>query len=166
MDKRDITPVIAKVTRRASGSYDGRRCSICRGIKLSLALDTYFSLAGDAGIDSDADDSQPTEKRHHNLNSYFSDEEDNGSSPSGGEEVEQETQDSEECNSSSCLLSLTHGSSCVIKRDTKNLLQPKLVMMNLLMASTPTASSSGRFTIPPRNPPQSSEMQFVRRTVK
>jgi hypothetical protein len=58
-----------------------------------------FSLAGDAGIDSDADDSQPTEKLHHNLNSYFSDVEDNGSSPSGGEEVEQETQDSEECNS-------------------------------------------------------------------
>jgi hypothetical protein len=137
-------------------------------------------LAGDAGIDSDADDSQPTEKRHRNLNSYFSDEENNESSPSGGEEVEQETQDSEGCKTakdaiqkrnslwihSSCLLSLTQGSSCVIKRDTKNPLQGELVVMSPLMASTPTASSSGRFTIPPKNPPQKSEVQFVRRTVK
>ena len=29
VDKRDITPVIAQAARRASGSYDGRRCNIC-----------------------------------------------------------------------------------------------------------------------------------------
>ena len=58
-----------------------------------LTFGTYFSLASDAGIDSDADDSQPTETRHLNLTSYFSDEEDDESSPSGGEEVEQETEE-------------------------------------------------------------------------
>jgi hypothetical protein len=55
VDKRDITPVIAQVTRRASGSYDGRRCSICRGIKQSLAFDTYFSLTGNNHIDPNED---------------------------------------------------------------------------------------------------------------
>ena len=67
---------------------------------------------------------------------------------------------------SSCLLSLTQGSSCVIKKDTKNPLQIELAVKSPLMASTPTASSSGCFTIPPRNPPRRSEVQFVRRTVK
>ncbi len=83
-----------------------RACSMLRQIPLlQPSLQPSHSVrisrwaAGNAGIDSDADDSQPTEKRHRNLNSYFSDEEDDGSSPSGGEEVEQETQDSEGCNS-------------------------------------------------------------------
>ncbi len=63
-----------------------------------LTFGTYFSLAGDAGIDSDVDDSHPAEQRHRNLSSYVSDEEDDASSPSEGEEVEQETQDSGEYN--------------------------------------------------------------------
>ena len=42
---------------------------------------------------------------------------------------------------SSCLLSLTQDSSCVIKRDTKKPLQVELAVMSPLMASTPTAST-------------------------
>ncbi len=63
-----------------------------------LTFSTYFSLTGDSNIDSDAEESYQSEKRHHNLNSYFNDEEDNMSSPPGGDEVEQDTQDSEEYN--------------------------------------------------------------------
>ena len=63
-----------------------------------LTFGTYFSLAGDSNIDSDAEESYQAEERHRNLNSYFNDEEDSTSSPSEGEEVEQETQDSEEYN--------------------------------------------------------------------
>jgi hypothetical protein len=89
--KRDITPVIAQVTRRASGSYDGRRCSICRGIKQSLAFDTYFSLTGNDHIDPNEDVVQHASRRHQSITSYFNDEDDDSSSPSGGEEVDKET---------------------------------------------------------------------------
>ena len=78
------------------GLLDAAADTTSAAVVAPLTFGTYFSLAGDPGIDSDADDSQPAEKRHRNLNSYFSDEEDNESSPSGGEEVEQETQGSEE----------------------------------------------------------------------
>ena len=81
------------------GLLDAASDTTSAAVVAPLTFGTYFSLAGDAGINSDADDSQPTEKRHRNLNSYFSDEEDHESSPSGGEEVEQETQGSEEHNS-------------------------------------------------------------------
>jgi hypothetical protein len=81
------------------GLLDAAADTTSAAVVAPLTFGTYFSLAGDAGINSDADDSQPTDKRHRNLNSYFSDEEDDGSFPSGGEEVEQETQDSEGCNS-------------------------------------------------------------------
>ena len=81
------------------GLLDAASDTTSAAVVAPLTFGTYFSLAGDAGINSDADDSQPTEKRHRNLNSYFSDEEDDESSPSGGEEVEQETQGSEEHNS-------------------------------------------------------------------
>jgi hypothetical protein len=81
------------------GLLDAAADTTSAAVVAPLTFGTYFSLAGDPGIDSDADDSQPAEKRHRNLNSYFSDEEDNESSPSGGEEVEQETQGSEEHNS-------------------------------------------------------------------
>jgi hypothetical protein len=64
-----------------------------------LTFNTYFSLAGDADIDSNDDDSQQTNQRYHSLSSYFSDEGDDSSPPSGGEEVELETRDSEEHNS-------------------------------------------------------------------
>ena len=99
MDKRDITPVIAQVTRRASGSYDGRRCSICRGIKQSLAFDTYFSLTGNDHIDPNEDVVQHASRRHQNITSYFNDEDDDSSSPSGGEEVGEGEGDDEESNS-------------------------------------------------------------------
>ena len=77
--------MIAQVTRRASGSYDGRRCSICRGIKQSLAFDTYFSLTGNDHIDPNEDVVQHARRRHQNITS--NDEDDDSSSPSGGEEV-------------------------------------------------------------------------------
>ena len=95
--KRDITPVIAQVTRRASGSYDGRRCSICRGIKQSLAFDTYFSLTGNDHIDPNEDVVQHASRRHQNITS--NDEDDDSSSPSGGEEVGEGEGDDEESNS-------------------------------------------------------------------
>ena len=97
VDKRDITPVIAQVTRRASGSYDGRRCSICRGIKQSLAFDTYFSLTGNDHIDPNEDVVQHASRRHQNITS--NDEDDDSSSPSGGEEVGEGEGDYEESNS-------------------------------------------------------------------
>ena len=97
VDKRDITPVIAQVTRRASGSYDGRRCSICRGIKQSLAFDTYFSLTGNDHIDPNEDVVQHASRRHQNITS--NDEDDDSSSPSGGEEVGEGEGDDEESNS-------------------------------------------------------------------
>ena len=81
------------------GLLDAASDTTSAAVVAPLTFGTYFSLASDAGIDSDADDAQPTGKRHHNLNAYFSDEEDDESSPSGGEEVEQETQNSEEHNS-------------------------------------------------------------------
>ncbi len=88
VDKRDITPVVAQVTRRASGSYDGRRCSICRGIKQSLAFDTYFSLTGNDHIDPNEDVVQHASRK--STTSYFNDEDDGSSSPSGGEEMGEE----------------------------------------------------------------------------
>ena len=97
VNKRDITPVIAQVTRRASGSYDGRRCSICRGIKQSLAFDTYFSLTDNDHIDPNEDVVQHASRRHQNITS--NDEDDDSSSPSGGEEVGEGEGDDEESNS-------------------------------------------------------------------
>ncbi len=80
------------------GLLDAAADTTSAAVVAPLTFVTYFSLAGDAGIDSDADDSQPAEKRRRNLSSYFSDEEDDVSSPSGGEEVEQQAQDSKEYN--------------------------------------------------------------------
>ncbi len=77
--------MVAQVTRRASGSYDGRRCSICHGIKQSLVFDTYFSLTGNDHIDSNEDVVQHASRK--SITSYFNDEDDSLSSPSGGEEV-------------------------------------------------------------------------------
>jgi hypothetical protein len=74
VDKRDIIPVIAQVTRRASGSYDGRRCNICRGIKQSLAFDTHFSLTGNDHIDPNEDVVQHASRK--SITSYFNDEDD------------------------------------------------------------------------------------------
>ena len=90
--------MIAQVTRRASGSYDGRRCSICRGIKQSLAFDTYFSLTGNDHIDPNEDVVQHASRRHQNITFYFNDEDDDSSSPSGGEEVGEGEGDDEERN--------------------------------------------------------------------
>ena len=91
--------MIAQVTRRASGSYDGRRCSICRGIKQSLAFDTYFSLTGNDHIDPNEDILQQASRRHQSITSYFNDEDDDSSSPSEGEEVGEGKGDDEEQNS-------------------------------------------------------------------
>jgi hypothetical protein len=73
-----------------------------------LTFNTYFSLAGDADIDSNDDDSQQANPRYHNLSSYFSDEGDDSSPPSGGEEVDHETRDSEEINSEESKSSFGH----------------------------------------------------------
>ena len=91
--------MIAQVTRRAGGSYDGRRCSICHGIKQSLAFYTYFSLTGNDHIDHNEDVVQHASRRHQNIASYFNDEDDDSSSPSGGEEVGEGEGDDEESNS-------------------------------------------------------------------
>ena len=96
--------MIAQVTRRASGSYDGRRCSICRGIKQSLAFDTYFSLTGNDHIDPNEDVVQHASRRHQNITS--NDEDDDSSSPSGGEEVGEGEGDDEERNSEEKTLPL------------------------------------------------------------
>ena len=61
------------------GLLDAASDTTSAAVVAPLTFGTYFSLAGDAGINSDTDDSQPTEKRHRNLNSYFSDEEDDES---------------------------------------------------------------------------------------
>ena len=61
-----------------------------------LTFNNYFSLAGDADIDSNDSDSHAANQRHHDLSSYFSDEGENSSPPSGGEEVEDETRTDEE----------------------------------------------------------------------
>ena len=87
--------MIAQLTRRASGSYDGRRCSICRGIKQSLAL--YFSLAGNDHIDPNENVAQHASRK--SITSYSNDEDDGISSPSGGEEVREGERDDEEHNS-------------------------------------------------------------------
>ncbi len=60
-----------------------------------LTFTNYFSLAGDADIDSNDSDSHAANQRHHDLSSYFSDEGED-SPPSGGEEVEDETRNDEE----------------------------------------------------------------------
>ena len=60
------------------GLLDAAADTTSAAVVAPLTFGTYFSLAGDPGIDSDADDSQPAEKRHRNLNSYFNDEEDVG----------------------------------------------------------------------------------------
>ncbi len=68
---------------------------------------------------------------------------------------------------SSFLHSLTPGSSCVTQRDIKSQSHPRLAaVMSLLTASTPTAISSGRCTIPSRSLPQGSEVQFAKRTAR
>jgi hypothetical protein len=59
------------------GLLDAAADTTSAAVVAPLTFGTYFSLAGDADIDSDADDSHPAEQRHRNLNSYFSDEEDN-----------------------------------------------------------------------------------------
>jgi hypothetical protein len=104
-DDRDIHEAIPNVTavlhenlELQQGLLDAAADTTSAAVVASLTFGTYFSLAGDADIDFDADDSHPAEQRHRNLSSYFSDDEDNASSPSGGEEVEQETLDSEEYN--------------------------------------------------------------------
>ena len=79
--------MIAQVTRRAGGSYDGRRCSICRGIKQSLAFDTYFSLTDNDHIDPNEDVVQHASRRHQNIISIR------------GEEVGEGEGDDEESNS-------------------------------------------------------------------
>jgi hypothetical protein len=65
------------------GLLDAAADTTSAAVVAPLTFGTCFSLAGDACIDSDADDSHPAEQRHRNLSSYFSDEEDNASSPSG-----------------------------------------------------------------------------------
>ncbi len=124
-----------------------------------LTFSTYFSLTGDADIDSDADDSHLAEHRHHNLSSYFSDEENYTSSPSGGE-------DELPLDTFFLSPSLTPGSSCVTKRNTKSRSHLRLAVMSLPMTSTRTVISSGRFTIPPRNLFRGSEVRFARRTAR
>jgi hypothetical protein len=75
------------------GLIDATADTTSAAVVAPLTFGTYFTLSGDASIDSD---SHSTEPRHRNLNSFFIDEEDNESSPSGGEEVEHETRDGEE----------------------------------------------------------------------
>jgi hypothetical protein len=62
-------------------------------------------------------------------------------------------------------LFLTKGSSFVTKKVTKSLAHTRLAVTSQLMASTPTAISSGCFTIPPRNLLQESEARFARVTI-
>ena len=104
------------------GLLDAASDTTSAAVVAPLTFGTYFSLAGDASIDSDADDAQPTGKRHHNLNSYFSDEDDDESSPSGARKWSKKRKTAKNIIQkmnflwihSSCLLSLTQGSSCVI----------------------------------------------------
>jgi hypothetical protein len=81
------------------GLLDAAAATTSAAVVATLTFNTYFSLAGDADIDSNDGDSHAASQRNHNLSSYFNDEEDDSSSPSGGEEVEHETRDSEEHNS-------------------------------------------------------------------
>ena len=67
------------------GLLDAAADTTSAAVVAPLTFGTYFTLTGDASIDSDADDSHSAEPRHRNLKSYFCDEEDNASSPSGGE---------------------------------------------------------------------------------
>ncbi len=94
----DVMAVLHENPELQQGLLDAAADTTSAAVVAPLTFGTYFSLAGDSNIGSDAEESYQAEERHHNLNSYFDDEEDNTSSPSGGEEVEQETQDSEEYN--------------------------------------------------------------------
>ena len=133
--------MIAQLTRRASGSYDGRRCSICRGIKQSLAL--YFSLAGNDHIDPNENVAQHASRK--SITSYFNDEDDDSSSPSGGEEVGEGERDDEEHNSEEETLSLD---SFFLPLNQNSLdKRVKLAVMSQLMASTPTANSDLFWTL-------------------
>jgi hypothetical protein len=105
-DDRDIHEAIPSVMsvlhenpELQQGLLDAAADTTSAAVVAPLTFGTYFTLSGDAGIDSDADEPHSAETRHRNLSSYFSDEEDNASSPSGGEEVEHETRDSEEYHS-------------------------------------------------------------------
>jgi hypothetical protein len=85
----NVMAVLHENPELQQGLLDAAADTTSAAVIAPLTFNTYFSLAGDSNIDSDADESYPAEPRHHNLNSYFSDEEDNTSSPSGGEDSEE-----------------------------------------------------------------------------
>jgi hypothetical protein len=156
------------------GLIDAAADTTSAAVVAPLTFGTYFTLSGDVSIDSDTDDSHSAESRHRNLNSFFNDEEDNESSPSGGEEVEHETgygeenQSEEELPLDTFFLPPLSDSRFFLRHrgDTKSLHHPKLLVKSQLMALTPTAISSGPFTIPPMTPLRGSEVRSVRRTAK
>jgi hypothetical protein len=78
------------------GLLDAAVDTMSAAVVAPLTFSTYFSIAGDANIDHDEDDTQQAGYRHQNINSYCSDEEDDQSSPSVGEEVDDEARDDEE----------------------------------------------------------------------
>ena len=95
----EVMAVIRENPDLQRGLLDAAADTTSAAVVAPLTFNTYFSLAGDADIDSNDDDSQQANQRYHNLSSYFSDEGDDSSPPSGGEEVDHETRDSEEINS-------------------------------------------------------------------
>ena len=182
-DDRDIHEAIPSVMsvlhenpELQQGLLDAAADTTSAAVVAPLTFGTYFTLSGDAGIDSDADNPHSAETRHRTLNSYFSDEEDSASSPSGARKSNMKRETARNTiqkknfhflwTHSSCLPSLTPGSSCVTKRATKSQSHPRLSVMSPLMASTPTAISSGPCTIPPMNPLRGSKVRFARRIGK
>jgi hypothetical protein len=102
-DDRDIheaIPEVMAVLREnpdlRQGLLDAAVDTTSAAVVAPLTFNNYFSLAGDADIDSNESDSHAANQRHHDLSSYFSDEGEDTSPPSGGEEVEDETRDDEE----------------------------------------------------------------------
>jgi hypothetical protein len=102
-DDRDIheaIPEVMVVLREnpdlQQGLLDAAEDTTSAAVVAPLTFTTYFSLAGDADVDSNDDNSHAANQRHHDLSSYFSDEGEDSSPPSGGEEVEDETRDDEE----------------------------------------------------------------------
>ena len=101
-DDRDIheaIPEVMSVLREnpdlQKGLLDATADDASAAVVAPLTFNNYFSLAGDADIDSNDSDSRVANQRHHDLSSYFSDEGED-SPPSGGEEVEDETRSDEE----------------------------------------------------------------------
>jgi hypothetical protein len=143
------------------GLLDAAADATSAAVVAPLTFGTYFLLAG---IDDHDVDKPQVSHRHQDITSYFSGEDDD-SSPSVGEKVVQQTRNDEDQDyeedvqedelplDSFFLPPLSDSSFFLRHKETgiSNRLQWKLAVTSPLMGSTQLATSSGPFTIPPKN---------------